>query len=641
MTTYRSVHIKSYFTTTLIVLLSLCVQSAAAWNFRDSQTGLEAIADLELSYGARIRTEDVDQTLVSPAHGGSRLSYGRSGNLDDGNLNYKEGDLVSNMVRANGEVTLGWRNFGLFVRGYAFYDFENEDNDRERTPLGDEALDQVGSDYELLDAYMSLRFTAGEVPLQFRLGDQVVNWGESRFFPGTGIDVANPLNIPLAQQPTGTLRDLRKPVGMLWGSAHISPLLIVEAYYQYDWEPAVLPAAGTYFSTNDGITPDGNYIQAEGFGNQFGTDLTELYGLPAQTLEAVGIEPFDRNFYQITTRGPDDEPSDSGQFGISLEAIVPRLNDSEFGFHYASYNASLPSFGLVTPPVEDYIQYSEQAIGALERDLAREGVGPIKRSTVASLTQLSKVLKNVEYFAVYPDDIEMFAVTFNTTTLRTGTAFFAEVSHHLDSPVAVHSGDLLSTILPGSTRDDPLPPVDLTETTLKEIEEEYANKRVDAYETLDRTFALAGATQLFGPQLGASQTLLNVEIAYLYIHDAPDPDELYMPVSGLAVTDFGPESIFATEDSWGYRIGGGMVYNNVFGGVNLRPRVIFSHDVDGSSPVGSGPFLEDRKSFTVGLQAQYLTRMRVDVSYTAYSGAGQSNLINDRDNVNFSVRYDF
>ncbi len=167
--------------TVLMLFSGLLPTMAAAFDYRDPSSGVAVLFALAVAYGLRMRTEDVDQDLISPAHGGTRTEFGRSGNLDDGNLNYDEGDLTSNMFRATGELTLGWRNFGLFVRGYAFYDFENEDGDRLRTDLGSNALDQVGSDAKLLDAYLSARFTVGEVPLQLRLGDQVVNWGESRF----------------------------------------------------------------------------------------------------------------------------------------------------------------------------------------------------------------------------------------------------------------------------------------------------------------------------------------------------------------------------------------------------------------------------------------------------------------------------
>lgn len=626
----------------LLLLAGLLPVSAMAFDYRDPNTGVEVLLDLEVAYGLRMRTEDVDQNLISPAHGGTRTEFGRSGNLDDGNLNYDKGDLTSNMFRATGELTLGWKSFGLFVRGYAFHDFENEDSDRQRTELGSNALDQVGSDVKLLDAYLSARFTVGEVPLQLRVGDQVVNWGESRFFPGGGVDVANPLNVPLFQQPTSTLRDLRIPVGMLWGTALVTPTLIVEAYYTYDWQKSELPATGTYFSTNDGIFPDGNFIQAEGFGNQFGTDLSAFFGIAPEALEAVGILPFDPNFYQITTRQADDNASDSGQFGITVQSIIPSWNDSKIALHFARYHANLPSFGIIGPPLDSYVTgYSVQGIDKLSKELRREGVGRVQAAAAATLTSLSGALNSAAYLTSYPEDIDMLGLSFNTTTLRTGTAYFGEIAHHFDAPLSVHSGDVLPVIIPGSTREAPLPPVDLEVWSIEELARDFANVRTDPILFKDKTFSLFGATQLFGPQLGASQALLNVELAWLHIWDMPDPDEVYLAGPGLAVTDFGPRSLFATEDSWGYRIGGALVYSNVFGGVNLRPSIIWAHDVDGISPAGGGPFLEGRKALTVGLQAQYLTRMKVNLAYTEYSGGGLQNLISDRDNLSFSITYDF
>ncbi|ARN74274.1 DUF1302 domain-containing protein [Oceanicoccus sagamiensis] len=624
-----------------LVAISLPM-NAAAFDYRDADTGIEVLFDFEAAYGFRMRTEDTDLSLVSPAHGGTRLAAGRSGNLDDGTLNYDKGELVSNMFRATGELTVGWRNLGLFIRGYAFYDYENERNDRERTELGKVALDQVGSDAELLDVYLSARFTVSEVPLHLRLGDQVVTWGESRFFPGSGVDVANPMNIPLYQQPTSTLRDLRKPVGMLWGTAQITPQLIIEAYYQYDWEESELPASGTYFSSNDAAPQDGAFIQAEGFASQFGTNLSEFYGIPAETLEAVGIQAFDPNFYQVTQRLPDDSASDSGQFGVTVQTILTHFNDSKIALHYAQYHAKLPSFGLVGPSLSNYVTgYSEPGIEKLKRELIREGAGPVKSTAAATLTQLSAALNDASFFYQYPDDIEMLGLSFNTTTMGTGTAYFGEVAHHFDVPMPIHSGDVLPDIIPGATREDPLPPVDLNQFTLAELATEYANVRIDPIIYLDKTFALIGATQFLGPLLGASQTLVNIEFASLTIWDMPDRSELFLAGPGLAVTDFKPRSAFASSSSWGYRVGGGMQYNNVYGGINLRPRILWAHDVYGVSPVGVGPFLEGRKALTLGLQAEYLARLKLDIAYTQYSGADQWNLINDRDNLSFSVRYDF
>jgi len=390
------------------------------------------------------------------------------------------------------------------------------------------------------------------------------------------------------------------------------------------------------------MTPDGSFIQAEGFASQFGTNLSEFFRIPEETLEAVGLPVFNPNFYQVSTRYADDDASDSGQFGITVQSIIPSWNDSKIALHFARYHANLPNFGIIGPPVSAYVTgYSEQAIAKLERDLVREGAGVINAKAAATVIQLGGALNAAGYLASYPEDIDMLGLSFNTTTLRTGTAYFGEIAHHFDAPLSIHSGDVLPVIIPGATREDPLPPVDLKVWSIEELARDYANVRTDPILFRDKTFSLFGATQLFGPQLGASQALLNVEFAWLHIWDMPDPDVTYLAPPGLAVTDFGPRSLFATEDSWGYRIGGALVYTNVFGGVNLRPSIIWAHDVDGISPVGAGPFLEGRKALTLGLQAQYLTRMKVNLAYTEFSGGGAQNLISDRDNLSFSITYDF
>jgi hypothetical protein len=545
------------------------------------------------------------------------------------------------MVRATSELTLRWSRFGAFLRGYAFYDYENEENDRERTPLTAEGKEQVGSDAQLLDAYLSARFMVAGKPVQLRLGEQVVNWGESRFFATGGVNVANPLDIPLFQQPTSTLRDLRRPVGMLWGVAHVAPLLVIEAYYQYDWDKTVLPAQGTYFSSNDGLATGGRIIQTTGFANQFGTDLSALYGIPAQALEGAGIPAFDPVYLQLTDRLDADRPSDQGQFGVTVRSILPELNDTKVALHLANYHAKTPQFGAISPPVESYAIYSVQAIEARTARLVAQGVDPATAARAASQYQLSLFQNATPYFTQYPEDIGMIGFSLNTSSPRTGTAYYAEVAHHLDAPLALHTGDQLAEGLPGASRDNPLPPVDLSTITPGEIAAEYANMRIDSILERDVTFSLVGASQFLGPRLGSAQSALSLELGYLHVWDMPSKSDLLLIGPGLAVIDFSPRSAFASANSWGYRLGGTLFYPNVFGGLTLRPRFLFSHDKDGNSPIAAGPFRQDRKTLTLGLQGEYIKRVRVDLSYTRYWGAGEYNLSNDRDHVTFSVRYDF
>ncbi|WP_410966873.1 DUF1302 family protein, partial [Salmonella sp. SAL04277] len=41
---------------------------------------------------------------------------------------------------------------------------------------------------------------------------------------------------------------------------------------------------------------------------------------------------------------------------------------------------------------------------------------------------------------------------------------------------------------------------------------------------------------------------------------------------------------FYTRNSWGYRLRGILEYPNVFAGVNLKPNLAWSHDVEGYGP---------------------------------------------------------
>jgi hypothetical protein len=222
---------------------------------------------------------------------------------------------------------------------------------------------------------------------------------------------------------------------------------------------------------------------------------TNFCGIPPETLEAVGIKPFDPNFYQITNRLPDDKASYSGQFGITVQSIVPGLNDSKLALHFARYHANLPAFGLVGPGLDQYVTgYSEQGIAKLERELRREGVGPFRAGVAATLTSLSGALNDAYFFTQYPEDIDILGLSFNTTTLRTGTAYFGEIAHHFDAHMSIHSGDVLPAIIPGSTRDDPLPPVDLEVWSIQELATTYANVRSDPILFKDETFTLFGVT---------------------------------------------------------------------------------------------------------------------------------------------------
>ena len=159
--------------------------------------------DTTISYGASWRVEDRDPNLVGKANLNpavalmtneqQRAAPGRwSINSDNGNLAYDDGDLISNALKITSE--LGFSNdngFGGFFRVSGFYDSEYESRDDE---LNEDALDLVGSDIRLLDAYLYKDFEIGEKYGTVRVGRQVVSWGESTFITG-GINIVNAADV--------------------------------------------------------------------------------------------------------------------------------------------------------------------------------------------------------------------------------------------------------------------------------------------------------------------------------------------------------------------------------------------------------------------------------------------------------------
>lgn len=97
---------------------------------------------------------------------------------------------------------------------------------------------------------------------------------------------------------------------------------------------------------------------------------------------------------------------------------------------------------------------------------------------------------------------------------------------------------------------------------------------------------------------------------------------------------------FTTATSWGYRGRAIWEYPDVFAGVNLKPSVAWSHDVDGYSPGPGGNFEEGRKAVSLGLDAEYQNTYTASLSYTNFFG-GRYSTVDDRDFLAFSVGANF
>lgn len=577
------------------------LSNAAAFDFEFGE--VSGNWDTTLSYGLGYRVSGRDSSIVGIANGGTAFSV----NGDDGNLNYDKG-IFSNVAKVTSEIDLRYRNLGLFVRGRAFYDWENEKGDRDKIPLTDKALDQVGSNAELLDAYVSADFDLGDMPLSIRAGDQVVSWGESTFIQG-GINVLNPVNVSAIRLPGAELREALLPEGMVWASLGVTDNLSVEAVVLYDWNEVEIDPPGSYFSTND-FAGDGGSRVLLGFGSV----PDDLPAGPAGAFVA-GTSPAG----SVVPRDPTRDADSDGQYGFAARLVVPELNETEFGAYFINYHSRLPIIsgrtGVLAPIVDSR---TGLPAGALAGDYSG----------------------SAGYFLEYPEDIKLFGASFNTQLGTTGIALQGEISHKQDAPFQVDDVELLFGALS---------PLGIP----SQIGTFGFNEYVPGFVELDVSQLQFTGTKVFGPTFGASTAVLVAEAAWTHIHSMPDFDELRLEAPGTytgggtiqTAAGIQPATeqrdAFADADSWGYRLLGRLVYNNAVGAVNLIPRMAWQHDVNGNSPGPGGNFIEGRKAITVGLGATYQSKWEADIAYTNFFGAGRYNLLNDRDFVSANVKYSF
>ena len=372
------------------------VPFAHAVDFSDRHLRLSL--DTTLSHGLTFRVEDQDDILAGDVNG------------NDGDLNYERG-LVSNTSKITTDLDLGYHNFGAFLRLSGFLDFENEHDERARTPLSAEAKELVGQDVMLLDAYLSGAFDAGNVAIDLRLGRHVLNWGESTFIQN-GINAINPFDVSKLRLPGSELREGLLPVPMISASVALSDALSVEGFYQLDWVKTLIDPVGSYFSVTDYVGPGaekavvalpGVSISDSGLGSNsmvgfepllpfINVDLSgsreatqsmfeQQNMLPPGSLAGQVPIPHDQPAtdpdFLTVSRGPDRNPDDSGQWGVAFRYFVDALNATELGFYFVNYHSRLPLVSARTGSVEG-IQSGLAAAGA---------VGHPDSATLGAVTQ--------------------------------------------------------------------------------------------------------------------------------------------------------------------------------------------------------------------------------------------------------------
>jgi hypothetical protein len=398
-----------------------------------------------------------------------------SPNYDDGNWNYDKGDLTSGLVKITQDLTLTWGNYGIFAKGLYYHDWVNEDfeeyhpnlinaENRDEVALADptfgfpqygrggpvrqprsgETLSQIGAELQLLDAYFF-----GSVPLwdekelSFKVGRQLINWGESLLQALNSLNQANPVNANNFYRVGYLVEEIFTPINMVSASFEPFPNALLDVFYQLEWQPLEAPAPGSMLAVSDVVGVDNavNYAYVHFGGGPEDPDALgySLYNpLSGVTNTTTTIE-----------RLADLEPSTSGQYGISLKYYAEEVNNgTEFGVYYMNYHSRLP-YASFFSTVASCARREGNALGIDAYDpvsfLAACPDLPIVRSLtggdVANAQSNAVPLDTVKLLVEYPEDIHLFGLSFATTAL--GWSFQGEVAWRPNAPLQVDTEDLV------------------------------------------------------------------------------------------------------------------------------------------------------------------------------------------------------
>lgn len=298
-------------------------------------------------------------------------------NTDDGNLNFREG-LTQNKVTWISELdfkgsTADGTEYGAFLRGKAYYDdvyarrsthmrasdywrynagkYQSDaqgfyclvgpcmgtfsgpigyEGSADLGELPEATRDELGSKARFLDAFVYTNFQIDGQKLALRVGEQVINLGESNFYPGL-MGMVNSLNAYDSHQPGVEVKELLLPTGAIDLKWSVNSDISLEGYYQYEWKPHYLDPAGSFFSMTDFLGAGGGPIAAiQHYADADLYSIGDTNIIQGDTV-LMGFIPLNKK----------DNPSQSGQWGVGGHYMFE--DGSDVGLYHVVYHAKIPS----------------------------------------------------------------------------------------------------------------------------------------------------------------------------------------------------------------------------------------------------------------------------------------------------------
>lgn len=698
----------------------------------------------KLSLGATWRMENIDYQLVGKVNvpGQERLCDADPGagrplggctfnpvdlrnargsyflNGDNGNRSFAKGDVVAGAAKLRSQFFLEWGDFSLNAQSFAVFDPVNKDADIINTnnfsnggfqpatvPRSFDSTRNVGSEFELEALNLSWVGEWFGRELSLNVGKQRLAWGESLTIVAHSLNNINPPDLVRLNTPGFEPEELFDPVGLVNLGIGLTENSNLSLIYQYDWQPVRVPPFGSFFSTVDVVGAGADYLLL-GLGN----NREDPHNLGDRGFQApVDESAYGRGclFDENDPNGKDNQgahrgdlnnssesplaftggravchvndltPRESGQFGVNLGYYAEWLNDTQFNFYYMNYHSRFPMlslYGTQDPP---------PATTTLPPGLLPPGLPLPDPASFSRVLGALKVVDTMRYTLAYPEDIELFGLSFNTVVGDLSVS--GELAYRPNQPLQVYGVDLNFFGLANafdSIRCDAGP------SQIEEFRNGPRGENCDApppeggefipgwerHEVAQGVLGLINAES--SNPFGADRWLQVLEIGFTKVLDMPGADEYRLQGVGQQThQSIGRDEVdadgngardveaggtntgldidviamqnptrqrggFPTSFSWGYHLINVLEYKNLFWGVNTQAVMLWFHDVNGYSPGPGQNFIKGRKRATLLGRFDY-GKWGASAGYTWRFGGGEFNDVSDRDVLSVSMSYRF
>jgi hypothetical protein len=303
-----------------ILLAAVVVACCGSAEAVELDTGLENVSlrwDNTLRYNAGWRLQ----------HRDSRI--GDNPASDESDYKFGQGQMVTNRLDVLSELDFVYKErYGFRLSGNLFYDYAYRHADAVTNPDLGVPSSYEGARYsgytarwyraggELLDAFVFANLELGKIPLNVKVGQHTVYWGQSLFYAG-GISYSqSPIDAAKGLANPGTeIKELFLPLTQISFQSQILPELSLVGQYYLDWKPYRVPEGGTYLGAVD-----------------FALTGPNGYAFPSSV-------PGASLFHREHTVEPENQ---YGNWGIGAKWTPGFMDGGSFGFYYRKFDEKLP-----------------------------------------------------------------------------------------------------------------------------------------------------------------------------------------------------------------------------------------------------------------------------------------------------------